>query len=183
MPLIRQVTASLVRRPVPFEQVDAEQVAHLRHSDASTPTPRRFSVCCASNAWQGRQGARWAPCDEIALSLQAYRLAFGLSPVPAPDNALSLHQSTSTALPSRLDFRPCLGANRDGHRPPSDALWRSLISCLPPDTLPAPSEDHPSSRAIYLSARGEDRRCTLAQVQALLRRVSRNYPPPPPDLS
>ncbi len=77
----------------------------------------------------------------------------------------------------------CLGANRDGHRPPSDALWRSLISCLPPDTLPAPSEDHPLSRAIYLSARGEDRRCTLAQVETLLRRVSRNYPPPPPDLS
>lgn len=28
---------------------------------------------------------RTVPCDEIALSLQAYRLAFGLSPVPAPD--------------------------------------------------------------------------------------------------
>jgi integrase len=30
------------------------------------------------------------PCDAIALSLQAYRLAFGLPPVPAPDETLPL---------------------------------------------------------------------------------------------
>jgi hypothetical protein len=30
------------------------------------------------------------PCDEIVLSLQAYRLAFGLPPVPAPDETLPL---------------------------------------------------------------------------------------------
>lgn len=34
--------------------------------------------------------ARWVPCDEIALSLQAYRIAFGLSPVPVPDEDLAL---------------------------------------------------------------------------------------------
>ncbi|CAB3804497.1 tyrosine-type recombinase/integrase [Paraburkholderia fynbosensis] len=34
--------------------------------------------------------ARWVPCDEIALSLQAYRMAYGLSPVPAPDETLPL---------------------------------------------------------------------------------------------
>ncbi|NPT44900.1 tyrosine-type recombinase/integrase [Paraburkholderia sp. 1N] len=40
---------------------------------------------------RGKGGkARWVPCDEIALSLQAYRLAFGLPPVPAPDETLPL---------------------------------------------------------------------------------------------
>jgi site-specific recombinase XerD len=40
---------------------------------------------------RGKGGkARWVPCDEIALSLQAYRLAFGLPPVPAPDDTLPL---------------------------------------------------------------------------------------------
>ncbi|MFK4448496.1 integrase/recombinase XerD [Caballeronia udeis] len=34
--------------------------------------------------------ARWIPCDEIALSLQAYRIAFGLPPVPAPDETRPL---------------------------------------------------------------------------------------------
>jgi integrase len=33
---------------------------------------------------------RWVPCDEIALSLQAYRIAFGLPPVPASDEELPL---------------------------------------------------------------------------------------------
>ncbi|MDT8840219.1 hypothetical protein ParKJ_22610 [Paraburkholderia fungorum] len=33
---------------------------------------------------------RWVPCNEVALSLQAYRLAFGLPPVPAPDDPLPL---------------------------------------------------------------------------------------------
>ncbi|CAE6843306.1 Tyrosine recombinase XerC [Paraburkholderia nemoris] len=40
---------------------------------------------------RGKGGkARWVPCDAIALSLQAYRLAFGLPPVPAPDETLPL---------------------------------------------------------------------------------------------
>jgi hypothetical protein len=40
---------------------------------------------------RGKGGkARWVPCDEIALSLQAYRIAFGLPPVPAPDEKLPL---------------------------------------------------------------------------------------------
>lgn len=40
---------------------------------------------------RGKGGkARWVPCDEIALSLQAYRIAFGLPPVPAPDEDLPL---------------------------------------------------------------------------------------------
>jgi len=30
------------------------------------------------------------PCDEIALSLEAYRIAFGLPPVPLPDEDLPL---------------------------------------------------------------------------------------------
>lgn len=34
--------------------------------------------------------ARWVPCDEIGLSLQDYRIAFGLPPVPAPDEELPL---------------------------------------------------------------------------------------------
>ena len=40
---------------------------------------------------RGKGGkARWVPCDEIALSLQAYRIAFGLPPVPLPDENLPL---------------------------------------------------------------------------------------------
>ncbi|QQC67900.1 tyrosine-type recombinase/integrase [Paraburkholderia ginsengisoli] len=40
---------------------------------------------------RGKGGkARWVPCDELALSLQAYRLAFGLPPVPAQDDTLPL---------------------------------------------------------------------------------------------
>lgn len=40
---------------------------------------------------RGKGGkARWVPCDEIALSLQAYRIAFGLPPVPAPGDPLPL---------------------------------------------------------------------------------------------
>ncbi|MCX4150035.1 MULTISPECIES: tyrosine-type recombinase/integrase [Paraburkholderia] len=40
---------------------------------------------------RGKGGkARWVPCDEIALSLQAYRMAYGLPPVPAPDETLPL---------------------------------------------------------------------------------------------
>ncbi|CAE6792145.1 hypothetical protein R70006_04904 [Paraburkholderia domus] len=39
--------------------------------------------------WKGGRG-RWVPCDEIALSLQAYRIAFGLPPVPLPDEDLPL---------------------------------------------------------------------------------------------
>lgn len=40
---------------------------------------------------RGKGGkARWVPCDEIALSLQAYRIAFGLPPVPTPDEDLPL---------------------------------------------------------------------------------------------
>ncbi|MGF6766261.1 site-specific recombinase XerD [Paraburkholderia sp. GAS33] len=40
---------------------------------------------------RGKGGkARWVPCDEIALSLQAYRIAFGLPPVPAPDEDVPL---------------------------------------------------------------------------------------------
>ncbi|MBN3723563.1 tyrosine-type recombinase/integrase [Burkholderia sp. Ac-20379] len=34
--------------------------------------------------------ARWVPCDELAVPLQAYRLAYGLTPVPAPDERLPL---------------------------------------------------------------------------------------------
>jgi integrase len=33
---------------------------------------------------------RLVPCDELAVSLQAYRIAFGLSPVPAPDERTPL---------------------------------------------------------------------------------------------
>ncbi|HEX7906646.1 MAG TPA: site-specific integrase [Paraburkholderia sp.] len=40
---------------------------------------------------RGKGGkARWVPCDEIALSLQAYRIAFGLPPVPMPEEDLPL---------------------------------------------------------------------------------------------
>ncbi|OAJ53586.1 hypothetical protein A6V36_37005 [Paraburkholderia ginsengiterrae] len=40
---------------------------------------------------RGKGGkARWVPCGEIALSLQAYRIAFGLPPVPLPDEDLPL---------------------------------------------------------------------------------------------
>lgn len=40
---------------------------------------------------RGKGGkARWVPCDEIALSLQAYRLAFGLTAVPSPEETLPL---------------------------------------------------------------------------------------------
>ncbi|SIO72899.1 Site-specific recombinase XerD [Burkholderia sp. GAS332] len=40
---------------------------------------------------RGKGGrARWVPCDEIALSLQAYRIAFGLPPVLSPDEDLPL---------------------------------------------------------------------------------------------
>jgi len=40
---------------------------------------------------QGKGGkARWVPCDEIALSLQAYRIAFGLPPVPPAEESLPL---------------------------------------------------------------------------------------------
>lgn len=40
---------------------------------------------------RGKGGkARWVPCDEIALSLQAYRIAFGLPPVPTPDDPTPL---------------------------------------------------------------------------------------------
>ena len=34
--------------------------------------------------------SRCVPCDEIALSLQAYRVAFGLPAIPAPDETLPL---------------------------------------------------------------------------------------------
>lgn len=34
--------------------------------------------------------ARWIPCNELALSLQAYRLAFGLPAIPPPDEATPL---------------------------------------------------------------------------------------------
>lgn len=33
---------------------------------------------------------RWLPYDEIVLSLLAYRIAFGLPPVPLPDENLPL---------------------------------------------------------------------------------------------
>jgi integrase len=40
---------------------------------------------------RGKGGkARWIPCDEIAVSLQTYRIAFGLSPVPLSDDDLPL---------------------------------------------------------------------------------------------
>lgn len=40
---------------------------------------------------RGKGGkARWVPCAEIALSLQAYRMAYGLPPVPRPDETLPL---------------------------------------------------------------------------------------------
>ncbi|CAE6818771.1 Tyrosine recombinase XerC [Paraburkholderia aspalathi] len=40
---------------------------------------------------RGKGGkARWVPCDELALSLQGYRIAFGLPAVPAPDETLPL---------------------------------------------------------------------------------------------
>ncbi|SFU24011.1 hypothetical protein [Paraburkholderia aspalathi] len=39
--------------------------------------------------WKGGR-ARWVPCDEIALSRQAHRIAFGLPPVPLPDEDLPL---------------------------------------------------------------------------------------------
>lgn len=40
---------------------------------------------------RGKGGkARWIPCDELALSLQAYRLAFGLPAVPSPDEPTPL---------------------------------------------------------------------------------------------
>ena len=37
-----------------------------------------------------RGKARWVPCGEIALSLQACRIAFGLPSVPLPDEELPL---------------------------------------------------------------------------------------------
>jgi integrase len=33
---------------------------------------------------------RWIPCNELALSLQAYRVAFGLAPLPSPDDSTPL---------------------------------------------------------------------------------------------
>lgn len=40
---------------------------------------------------RGKGGkSRWVPCAEIAVSLQAYRLAFDLSPVPTPEDSLPL---------------------------------------------------------------------------------------------
>lgn len=40
---------------------------------------------------RGKGGkARWIPCNELALSLQTYRAAFGLPPLPSPDDSTPL---------------------------------------------------------------------------------------------
>ncbi|ANH75707.1 putative prolin-rich protein [Ralstonia insidiosa] len=46
---------------------------------------------------------RWLPCDALMVTLREYRTAFGLSPLPLPDEATPLLLSTRKRSPRRAD--------------------------------------------------------------------------------
>lgn len=66
---------------------------------------------------RGKGGkSRWVPCDDIALSLQAYRIAFGLPALPAE----------SESLPLLLSVRRTKFGDRKGLR--RVAVWNLITS-------------------------------------------------------
>ena len=46
---------------------------------------------------------RWLPCDALMVALREYRTAFGLSPLPLPDEATPLLLSIRKRSPRRAD--------------------------------------------------------------------------------
>ncbi|MEZ0606327.1 hypothetical protein ACAX43_30000 [Paraburkholderia sp. IW21] len=73
---------------------------------------------------RGKGGkTHWVPCDEIALSLQAYRIAFGLPPVPLPDENLPLLLSVRRSR--WVNSGASAAARRSGNWSPGCAARRS----------------------------------------------------------
>lgn len=74
---------------------------------------------------RGKGGkARWVPCDEIAVTFQTYRVAFGLPPIPASDDTRPLLMSVRRARPEGEILRQRKGFG--GKKENRSGIWKLI---------------------------------------------------------
>lgn len=76
---------------------------------------------------RGKGGkARLVPCDEIAITFQTYRVAFGLPPLPTPEDSRPLLMSVRRARPEGeiLQQRKRLGGRKENR----SGVWKLIRS-------------------------------------------------------